>query len=217
MGRTDDFIAGTKVLEEIESPVNGKIRVLRSLGFGTYIQVENLTQSGGVVRDVWRTTLRKVASSKKNVARALILGLGGGSGALLVRKYWPKVKITGVDIDLMMVELGKEYLGLDKARVKIQIQDAHQFCTEYVIRNTKYDLILVDTYLGHHYPKKFESEKFLKLIFKLLTDDGVAVFNRLYWDKHRLLANKFEKKLEKIFSKVERVYPEANVMFVCSK
>jgi hypothetical protein len=47
---------GTRILEERKSKFNGDINVVRSLGFGTYIQVNNLTQSGGVVEEIWKET-----------------------------------------------------------------------------------------------------------------------------------------------------------------
>src|SRR3972149_4066106 len=98
----------TEVLAERTSPINGQIKVLRSLGLGIYIQVENLTQSGGVVYGVWKTSLKKVKRKKKEIKTCLILGLGGGSAATLVKKYWPLARVTGVDIDPIMVSLGKE-------------------------------------------------------------------------------------------------------------
>ena len=39
-----DFSLTNKILEEVESGINGKIKVVKSLGLGTYIQVEGLTQ-----------------------------------------------------------------------------------------------------------------------------------------------------------------------------
>lgn len=208
---------GVKILEEANSPINGKITVVKSLGFGTYIQADGLTQSGGVVHDVWKTTLRSVRRSGFIVHSSLILGLGGGSAATLVKKFWPEARITGVDIDPIMVEMGEKYLGLDKVQVQVQVQDAYDFIIQKSkFKNQNYSLILVDLYRGYEYPKKFEDEKFLKLVLRLLTEDGVAVFNRIYFDDKRPLAVKFGKKLEKVFDKVDVFYPEANVMFVCS-
>lgn len=206
-----DFLSGTKVIEEVDSPINGKIRVVKSLGFGTYIQVDNLTQSGGVVYEVWWNTLRKITHYPLSINHCLILGLGGGSAAKLVKKFWPEAKITGVDIDPVMVELGKKYLGLSK--INVVIEDAKKFVTNC---KEKYDLVLVDTYLGDKYPKKFESDEFLKSVRRLLFNGGIAVFNRLYFGEKRPKAVKFGKKLEKVFGKVEYVYPEANIMFIAS-
>lgn len=203
---------GTKVVEEVDSSVNGTIKVIKSLGFGTYIQVEGVTQSGGVVTDVWRTTLKKLRT--KEIKNCLVLGLGGGSAAKLVRKYWPEAKITGVDIDPVMVELGREYLGLDKVQVKVQIQDAYRY-TKYNIQNTKFDLILVDLYIGDKVPKEFEKDDFIKLTSKLLSKEGVVVFNRLFYGDKRPQAVRFGQKLQKYFSKVDAFYPEANIMYIC--
>ena len=211
-----DFLSGIKILEEVTSPINGKIQVVRSLGLGNYIQVEGLTQSGGVVNEVWRTTLRKIRSTKSEIRNCLILGLGGGSAAKLVRKFWPDAKITGVEIDPIMVNLGKKYLKLDAVGVDVIIDDAYKFvANSSKLIAQSYDLILVDLYIGYDVPEKFQSENYIHLVRSLLVRSGTAVFNRLYFGEKRKEAEKFGEKLEKVFSKVERIFPEANVMFVC--
>ncbi len=217
-----DFVLGTKILEEVDSPINGRIRVVRSLAFGTYIQVDNLTQSGGVVEEIWRKTLKKIHNSKFIIHNSLILGLGGGTAAKIVRKLWPAsrgepdAKITGVEIDPIMIGLGKKYLGLGNIDVDIKIQDAYEFVTQVSnVKTQKYDLILMDLYVGYGVPEKFTTDFFLRFILKLLSGGGIAVFNRLYFDRKRVEAVKFGNKLKKVFGEVEIFYPEANVMFIC--
>lgn len=227
MGKLQDFLTGTQVLEEVDSSINGKITVVRSLAFGTYISVGGLTQSGGVLKDIWKNTLKKVKGQKSlrvrdsqesetKVKSCLILGLGGGSAAKLVGQFWPEAQITGVDLDPLMVNMGEKYLGFEKKDIKFIISDAY----EYVNKNSKfkiqnYDLILIDLYIGDQYPEKFEEVDFIRLVKNNLADGGIAVFNRLYSGDKRREAMKFTGKLEKIFKKVEVVYPEANVMFIC--
>lgn len=208
-----EFLAN-KILEEVESPVNGKISVVRSLGFGTYMQVENLTQSGGVVNEVWRDTLREIKLRKANVKNCLILGLGGGSGAMKVKDLWPGASVTGVDVDPVMVALGRKYLGLNG--VNAVIENAGDFTLKAFRSSQKYDLILIDTYIGSHYPKEFERDDFLIRIKGLLAEGGLAVFNRLYYPEKRREATKFGDKLEKVFAKVVRFSPEANLMLISS-
>lgn len=203
---------GTKILEEIESKFNGDLRVVRSLGLGTYIQADGLTQSGGIVESFWRQTLKKIYNSKFTINNCLILGLGGGTVAKLVRKNWKDAKITGVDIDPIIVDLGRKYLDLDKFEVKVIIKDAAQY-TKYNIQHTNFDLVIVDLYQGDKFPKKFESEIFLKS----LTKNGLVIFNRLYYKDKKVVAEKFGKKLKKFFRKVEYYYPVTNLMFLCSK
>jgi spermidine synthase len=199
---------GTKVLEERESKFNGHLKVCRSLGFGTYIQAEGLTQSGGIVEAIWKSTLKRIYNLKFKIKNCLILGLGGGTVAKLIRRNWPKAEINGVDIDSVMIELGKKYLGLDRIDIEIKIQDAYNF-------RGKFDLIIIDLYNGEQFPEKFGNSDFLDGVKTSLTKQGIAVFNRTYYGDKRPEAVKFGNKLQKIFSKVEWFYPEANLMLIC--
>ena len=209
-----EFPTANKVLEEVDSPVNGKIRVVKSLGLGIYIQAEGLTQSGGIVNGFWRTVLKKVSQQPLTINHCLILGLGGGSAAMRVKKLWPQAAVTGVDLDPLMIGLGRKYLGL--TGVNVVIEDASNFTRDARKKSQKYDLILIDTYLGSSYPPEFERDDFLIRVKGLLTGSGLAVFNRLYYAEKRPAAMKFGAKLEKVFARVDYVFPEANVMFVCS-
>lgn len=215
MGKLADFLTGMKVLEETESPINGKISVVKGLAFGTYIQVDGLTQSGGILKAVWKKPLKKLKTQNSNVKSCLILGLGGGTVAGIVREFWPDAKITGVDLDPKMVEMGRKYLGLENSKVKVVIGDAYSFVTKNSkLKTNNYDLILVDLYIGREFPKKIEKEEFLLSIKKAIGEKGIAIFNRLYYGEKRPEAVQFGNRLEKIFGKVDVVYPEANVMYL---
>ena len=190
-------------MEERESKYNGHIRVLRSWGMGTYIQSNGLTQSGGIVETIWKSTLKQI--KEKEINKILILGLGGGTLAKLLRKKYLNAKITGIEIDPIMVELGKKYLELDKYNIDVQIEDTNKF------KFGKYDLVIVDMYSGDNFPKEFESEEFLKKLTKYKT----VIINRLYYGEKRPDTVRFGNKLEKIFKNVTWFYPEANLMFIC--
>lgn len=204
-----------KILASVKSSYNGKVEVIDSLAWGTYIQVEGLTQSGGVVKSIWKKVLTRIKKRGFDVKDCLILGLGGGTVAKLISDFWPKSKITGVDIDSVIVELGKKYLGIDDKKVEIKIADALDFVSK---NSSKYDFIIVDLYRGFKFPEKFSSNKFLERIFSLLKRNGLIVFNRLYTSeaKVRKSALNFGVKLEKFFD-VEYFYPQANLVFICSK
>lgn len=203
------------MVEEVESPINGRVTVIKSLAFGTYLQVANLTQSGGIIVDIWSKTLKKIKNRKSKVRNSLILGLGGGSLVKVLQKLWPETKIVGIDIDQVMVDLGKKYLGLSDKSIEIQIGDAFDFLKSKS-RTAKFDLILIDLYVGDNFPEKFENDRFIRLTKTLLNKSGFVIFNRLYYGEKRSQSMKFGDKLEKHFKKVDIVFPEANVMFVCS-
>jgi len=195
---------GTKILEERESKFNGNLRVVKSFGLGTYIQAGGLTQSGGIVETFWKQTLKRIKNSKYKIRNCLILGLRGGTVTKIIRKFWPDAKITGVDVDPLMVELGKKYLGLEAD--KIYIEDAGSF-------NTKgYDLVIVDLYQGDKFPEKFQKEMFLKSF----SQNTLVIFNRLYYKEKKIEAQEFGEKLKKVFKNVEYYYPITNLMFICS-
>ncbi len=215
MNKLNDFLAGRQILAEVDSPINGKLTVVRELAWGTHITAGGITQSGGIAQDIWKTTFRTIA--QKDFKNVLIVGLGGGGIAKLIHKNWDEAKITGIEIDPLIVELGNKYLGLNKIKVKTLIGDGVEYSAELLSEGKKYDLICVDTYVGQTYPKKFESLKFLNIVKKLLTKDGVVIFNRLYYKEKVLEAHEFKNRIEKIFPSVETVKPEANIMFVCSR
>jgi spermidine synthase len=195
---------GTKILEERISKYNGTLRVVRSFGLGTYIQSDGLTQSGGIVETFWKQTLKRIKNSKFKIQNCLILGLGGGTVTRIIRKFLPGAKITGVDIDPLIVELGKKHLGLEAD--KIYISDAED------IDARGYDLVIVDLYNGDKFPDKFQKEKFLKSLSK----NKLVIFNRLYYKEKKIEAQKFGEKLKKVFKNVEYFYPITNLMFICS-
>lgn len=200
---------GTKVLEASKSKFNKDIKVIKSIGFGTYIQVNGLTQSGGVVESIWRETLKRIKIKK--LENILILGLGGGTVAKLLRKKYPNSKLTGIEIDPLMIELGNKYLKLEKSNIKVLIQDAYKF------NKGKFDLIIVDIYCGSEFPKKFEGEIFLKNVNNLLSKGGVVIFNRLFYKDNKNKALEFGNKLEKYFKEVNLFYPQANLMIFCGR
>ncbi len=215
MNKLLNFLTGTKILDEKISTHNGKLTVVRDFTFGTYIKGEGLTQSGGVAKDLWNKSIKRIVNYKLKIKNCLVLGLGGGSIAQIIKSKWPSAKVTGVDIDPIIVEFGKKYMGLDKLDVEIHIKDAFVFSKTQ--KPSSFDLICVDTYQGDIFPEKFENSDFLKNIKKILSENGIVVFNRLYYGEKRSQAMKFLISLEKIFQKIEIVHPEANIMFICKK
>lgn len=213
---------GTKILEEKESKFNGHLCVVKTWGMGTYIQANGLTQSGGIVESIWKQTIKKVKSEKLRSSSAikvkscLVLGLGGGTVTKLVKKNWPEAGITGVDIDPVIVNLGKKYLELDGKKVKIIITDAYTFNKQLVINNQQFDLIIVDLYQGDKFPEKFAIKNYIQRTGSLLAQGGIAVFNRLYYKEKKAEAEKFGDMLKKVFKKVESFRPISNIMYICT-
>ncbi len=193
-----------------------------------------LLQSGGVVANIWRKGIKIVASSQLPVARVLILGLGCGTAAKLVSNKWPKAKIIGVEIDPVVIKLGKKYFNLDQIpNLKIICGEAIEYVAscQLPVANKRskhsgrwplaagrwqlFNLILVDLYLGEKIPQKAESLTFLKNLKRAIGKDGIVIFNRLFWGKHKKRAEEFVKKVEKVFTEVKLARTVANLLVIC--
>lgn len=209
-----DFLAGKKILKKVHSPFNGDLIVVRDFLWGTYIMGGGLTQSGGVAYEVWEASLARAKQIKKNINNSLIVGLGGGSIANIIRKNWGNdFEIIGVDIDPVIVSLGEEFLKTKSDNVKIVIKDASDYVKN---EKNKFDLICMDTYQMDEFPKKFESQDFINDLKKVLNQNGIIIFNRLYYNEKRKIADEFyHNVLQKNFSKIKIVYPQANIMYIC--
>lgn len=206
------WLSAAQVLEKVESPHNGEIQVVRTLE-GVRIIVGGISQSGWLVRQVWQPAAAKIKKMLPDAGRILILGLGGGSVAQLAEHYWPDSKKTGVDIDPIMVQLGRKYLGLGEVR-NLEFEEADAFSWVKASKK-KFDLVLVDLYRGDAIPAKFRTVGFFSSVAKLVASGGVAAFNHLYSPGERKMAAEFGKRLHKVFSGIVTIAPEANIIYIC--
>lgn len=208
---------GLKLLDRRESKYNGTLTVYDEPGWGNVIYGGGLPQCGGLAKKIWELPLKTIKEKVDSIDSVLILGFGGGGIAQLLGELWPKAKITGVDIDKDMIELGEKYLGWPE-NTNVVVEDAEKFIDKAIKKGEKYDLICVDMYIQTDVPEKFKSVEFVENVNKLLRGVGLAVFNRLYGSHDGGNAKKFkEESLDKVFNRMKIVYPYANVMFICKK
>lgn len=172
------------------------------------IWVDGAEQSGPWVKKVWSKAL-----TIKHCESCLILGLGAGVAAKLVSEKFPGVRITGVDIDPEMVAIGKKDFGLEEIpNLKIIVGDAFK-----ILPKERFDLILVDLYVGKEYPKKAEREKFLRQLAQKLSKNGVVIFNRLTIKKGDFDLEKFLDKLGRFFAISGEAKVDYNILIYCSR
>lgn len=230
---------GGEVIEKFNSLINGEILVVRELSGRTAVRVGGISQSGGMVEDIWEKALKEIRNLKLEIKNCLVLGLGCGTVAELLAEEWPRIKITGVEIDKKMIEVGRKYFNLDKTpNLKILIKDAISIVqgsrplgfarlqepgtvgqarrsgrAKFKIQN--FDLILVDLYLDQEFPRKAESEEFLNNLKEILAKDGLIIFNRLNFGKHRKRTEEFLTNIKRFFPKVWFQKTEFNLFVFC--
>jgi spermidine synthase len=77
--------------------------------------------------------------------RVLVLGLGGGSAARIVRAIAPDARITGVELDPAVVRAAREHLDLDALGIDVVVDDALAFLRA---ATDSWDAILEDVFVG---------------------------------------------------------------------
>jgi spermidine synthase len=216
-----------KLVHSTSSPYSGTINVWQR-GSERILEVGDYPQSVGL--DAYdlegRFWSRIVAESLKfvpNPKAVLILGLGGGTEAHLFSRRSPDIAIDVVEIDPVIVQVGKRFFKLDDiSNLQIVVADALKVVkdpSDYPLRFPQYDLLVADAYVGDRIPPGLDEEWFLRGLKSLLTPRGVAVFNRV----SQASPQEFRSKLEHIFDKVEEVgvscgwgLPPGNILFLCS-
>ncbi|MCJ7792813.1 MAG: fused MFS/spermidine synthase [Candidatus Marinimicrobia bacterium] len=187
------------------SKISGEIKIKEHLGQYT-LQVQNLTQSGGIIKSIWQKPLKKIIKANQ----VLILGLGGGTAIQLIKERFPVAKITALEIDEEIIKISKKYFGLGKVKdLEIINEDAIKWIKNY--QENKFDLMLVDMYVGGRFPQKAMENEFLQKLKKILTPQGKIVLN---WLKNKSERRLFEK-LEKSFAQIEEVNTPTNLFFFC--
>jgi len=195
------------IVEEFRSKYSGKLFVKKTWDWGWkyYVMTDNLTQSGGLINDLWKPIISnfKKHISTIQISKCLILGLATGTLAKMLKG----ANITGYEIDPVMIAIGKKYFGLDKIpNLKIINKDAKDF-------RGNFDVIFVDLYLGNKPPSFLYSHKYLK---KLKERGKVAIINHLFFDdSKRKKAEELIKKLSVFYKDIKLQKILTNVMIIC--
>ncbi len=77
--------------------------------------------------------------------RVLILGLGGGSAARVVRALAPRARIVGVELDPGVIEVARREFDLDELGVEVVCADAHTYLRSL---RARFDLVIDDIFIG---------------------------------------------------------------------
>jgi len=156
---------------------------------------------------IWRAGVSKLIPKSFQPKSVLLLGLAGGSNATLINKRYPDASITAVEIDPLMVDIGRKYFALNKVKnLHIVIADALNFVNN--MRDEHYDLVLVDCFVGKEIPKKLESLDFFR---RLKDHSRFTLINRVYWLDHRVPTLSFLKSLSTQFFFV-KIHTRSNIV-----
>jgi spermidine synthase len=115
-----------------------------------------------------------LSHSLDTIRRTAIIGMGAGTMAKELTYFYGPVPIDGVEIDPDIIQMGREYFGLNEPNVDAITQDGR-----YYLRTTtkQFDLISVDAYQTPYIPFQMTTEEFFQEVRDHLTPDGSVVIN----------------------------------------
>jgi predicted membrane-bound spermidine synthase len=112
-----------------------------------------------------------VASKLPEHSSALVLGLGGGSGANIFANL--KYSVDAIELDERIAEVATKYFGLNKG-VHVIVDDARHYIET---TQKKYDLIFFDVFKGDIMPPHVLSVECFSKARTLLNPGGLIVVN----------------------------------------
>jgi spermidine synthase len=107
--------------------------------------------------------------------RILVVGLGGGSLPMFLRKHYPAAGIDVAEIDPDVVDVAKQFFGFREDELtRAHVGDGRQF-----IENVRqgYDIIFLDAFGARDIPKHLTTQEFLLAVRRALVTSGVVVSN----------------------------------------
>lgn len=188
---------------------NQDIRVIEESG-KLKLLVNGSRQSGKYVEWLWKKTLSEfnLGSDFNNI---LVLGVAGGTVIGLLHTMYPDCRITGVDIDPQMIEIGKRFFGLDTIpNLTLVCADAKKF----IEKKLHFDLIIVDVFTGRHIPEFVGNKKFLTT---LKQRGNMAIINYLRELEYKEKSQKLQDMVEKLFPVVKNYQIAHNSFYLVVK
>lgn len=117
-------------------------------------------------------------ATQKDGIEVLNVGLGGGTMPNAIRSYFPKSKVTSVELDPKMVEAAKDYMFFkEDGSNKVVVQDARYFIRKEQKRKAQYDVVLLDAFDGEYIPEHLTTQEFLQEVKAVLKPGGLLLSN----------------------------------------
>ena len=107
--------------------------------------------------------------------RILVIGNAGGTTARAFAAVYPGVSIDGVELDPVVTDLARTYMGMDSIPgLHVYTADGRAFLSGTTRR---YDLIVVDAYRQTYIPFQLATEEFFALMRDHLMPGGAVALN----------------------------------------
>ena len=113
---------------------------------------------------------------KPKIENAFIGGLGGGSLAHFLLKFFPHCQITALEYRAAVVKVAREYFYLPETeKLDVKVEDLKDYLAGK--DKTRFDAMWLDLYTAEGMHEQQKNLKLYKRSFKRLSSEGVMVVN----------------------------------------
>ncbi len=206
-----------KVIYHHADDAFGEVQVTDK-GSVRYLKFGNFIKQGGIDRKKPEKIYLKYQQAMLSVfdgrsfERCLCLGLGAGTIPGYIHRNRLCRSVEVVELNPTVIEVARRFFGFPE-EVVVYNADAQDYA---VCTTDHYDLIFVDIFNKEGTPSKFKAPLFYQRLHRLLSADGVAVFNIWSSDFNNLL---LQEMLVKVFSTVRIVKApgSTNHIAICNR
>jgi spermidine synthase len=111
----------------------------------------------------------------RSLRHVLVIGNAGGTTARALAAEYPGVSIDAVEIDPVVTQLARQYMGLDSIpNLHVVTADGREYLETTAAR---YDLIVVDAYRQEYIPFYLATQEFFSLLHSHLNPGGGIALN----------------------------------------
>lgn len=177
--------------------------------------VNGARESGEYIEGLWLHAFKELDfTAGFRYGEILVLGIAGGTVIRLLHERYPDARITGVDIDGAMIGIGQEYFGLRDIKALSCVRaDARTYLTRTAER---YDLIVIDLFIGPDVPDFVIDAAFHDSVRKRLRNNGTVFINYLRQPGYENKAPELERILKKRYASVRSTDKNNNRFFLGS-
>lgn len=140
-----------------------------------------------------------VGFTPNKLHRVGIIGLAGGTIAHQFTKVYGPVAIDGVEIDPTIVDVGRQYFGMNEPNLHVHVEDGR---TYLATTQEKYDVVAVDAYQQPYIPFQLTTREFFTSIRSHLSAQGVVAINTGHTTHDFRLVQAFVNTMSQIFPSV---------------
>ena len=151
---------------------------LRSLYFGTTDDATQSTVSLREPRSVPMEYIRHAASALALTAHRrslLVIGLGGGTYPMLMRRAFPAMTIDVAELDPMVGKVARDYFGfVEDEKLRVHFAEGADFVKR---ARKRWEVIFLDAYGANDIPEALATDAFFAEVSRHLAPGGVLVAN----------------------------------------